>query len=118
MSENTNINRDTLESVKMIVMEIADLDKAIELAESRKATLRSRLEKIMESIPVCEIEGVAIVKKIPESIIYSYDTKAIQATVDALLRDGRSEFATMLANARKESTRKASIRITKWKESE
>lgn len=118
MSNDAIVDYGTIQQIKNVVLEIADLDKAIELAESRKAHLRTVLEKLMGSAPSCEINGVAIIKKIPESIIYSYDTKAIQATVDALLRNGHSEFATMLANAKKESTRKASIRISKWKDAE
>jgi hypothetical protein len=103
---------------KGLILQIMELDKAIELAETKKAQLRIDLEKIMGSSASLEINGVAVIKRTPESIIYSYDTKLIQSVLEKLLRDGLHDHATMLANAKKESTRKASIRISKWKDGE
>jgi hypothetical protein len=104
--------------MKSIVAEIANIDEKMDVLETRKSYLRKELEVLMTDLQSYSVEGIAVIKKIPESISYSYDTKSIQLVVDILLRDNHSKYAKMLADAKKETIRKSGIRILKWKDSE
>ena len=115
----SDISKDFQISLKMksIVEEIVDIDGKMDVLENRKSQLRENLEELMVDMQSYSVDGIAVIKKTPESTSFSYDVKSVQLIVDILLRKGHHEYATMLADAKKESTRKAGIRILKWKDS-
>jgi hypothetical protein len=54
--------------------------------------------------------GTALIT--PPSTSHSYDTKAIDGVIAKALQDGDMHTAKALSDARKETTRKATLRIT------
>jgi len=60
--------------------------------------------------------GMATVKIIPGGMSISFDTQKVQSVIDYLMQNQLFDIANMLVDAQKESPRKQSLRISKWKE--
>jgi len=90
-----------------------EVKSELEAHEANADELRRDLQVLVEalggSVKVAHV-GTAIIT--PASTSHSYDTKAIDAIKDKALQDGDVHTAKAIADARKETTRKATLRIT------
>lgn len=97
----------------LLLRDYFEVKSELEAHEARADELRRDLQVIVEalggSVKVAHVGTAAIT---PASTSHSYDTKAIDAIIAKALQDGDIGTAQALADARKETTRKASLRIT------
>ena len=79
------------------------------MADEKKAALKQAAVALGGKIAV---KGYGSASVIPASTSHSYDTKMIDAVIAKALQDGDVHTAKAIADARKETTRKATLRIT------
>ena len=99
-----------------LVQKIQQIDENIAEFNNEKNGYRTRLEDIVMSYGNMEFPGVASVKIIQGGTSVVFDVQKVQSVIDHLMKEGMNDVALMLVEAKKESTRKASIRIDKRKE--
>jgi hypothetical protein len=104
--------RDT-EYATILLRDYFEMKSELEAYEANVDDLRRNLQTLVEalggSVKVAHV-GTAIIT--PSSTSHSYDTKMIDAVIAKALQDGDIGTAQALADARKETTRKAALRIT------
>ena len=84
----------------------------IKAHEAMQDDVRRNIEAyVLEHGPI-KIDHVGAAIVTPASTSHSYDTKAIDAIQSKALQDGDVHTAKAIADARKETTRKATLRIT------
>ena len=105
-----------LEEVTQLVQNLNSIDAQIKEKESLRDLIRQRLEVIVEQHGDISIDKLCTVKVIQESSSVSFDNKEVQRVLDMLLQRDLFEYASALAKAKKEQSRKKSLRIVKWKE--
>ena len=102
-----------LAEVTRLLRDYFEMKSELEAYEANVDDLRRNLQTLVEalggSFKLAHV-GTAIIT--PASTSHSYDTKAIDAIIAKALQDGDIGTAQALADARKESTRKATLRIT------
>jgi len=101
------------EAAELLLRDYFEMKSELEAHEAQVDDLRRNLHTLVEalggSLKVDHV-GTAIIT--PPSTSHSYDTKAIDAIKDKALQDGDIHTAKAIADARKETTRKATLRIT------
>ena len=102
-------------SIEQLLQDYFDMQSEIEAHEHMQSELRKRIEEIIAESGAVKIRGLGGASITPASVSYSYDAKAIDNIITESLRDGDIHTAKKLSEARKESTRKASLRIIKDK---
>lgn len=105
-----------VKKITAIVKKIQEIDERINADQSRKQVLRQELEELFGDRKSMNIKDVAVIKVIPESRSVSFVVKEVQTIIDALLNTPYSSYGIALSNAKEETVRKSSLRITKWKE--
>ena len=95
------------------LLEVEDEIKAIEYA---KEELRAKALELTTALGgKVHIDHLASVQIIPASEGHTYDPKALDSLVDIMIADGEIHNAKRIITCRKESKRKASMRITRAK---
>jgi hypothetical protein len=95
------------------LLEVEDEIKAIEYA---KEELRAKALELTTALGgKVHIDHLASVQIIPASEGHTYDPKALDSLVDTMIADGEIHNAKRIITCRKESKRKASMRITRAK---
>jgi len=117
MSELTQAAQGILNEAKKMLLEIQECEKNIAEYEKSKALYRSQLEEIVTSYGNLDFPGIGSAKIVPGGSSVSFDAKQVQQVIDVLLTNQLYELAEMLTNAKKESIRNPTLRISKWKES-
>jgi len=101
------------EAAELLLRDYFEMKSELEAYEANVDDLRRNLQTLVEalggSLKVAHV-GTAIIT--PESTSHSYDTKMIDAIIAKALQDGDIATAKALSDARKETTRKATLRIT------
>ena len=110
------VEKTTIEKITIVVKKIQEIDERINADQSRKAVLRQELEDLVGDEKSISIKDVAVIKVIPESRSISFVVKEVQTIIDALLNTPYAHYGIALSNAKEESIRKPSLRISKWKE--
>lgn len=111
----TDANAITQEAIALIT-KIQQIDKNIAEFENEKSEYRNKLEDIVMSYGDMEFPGLASVKIVQGGTSVSFDVQKVQAVIDHLISSQMFDFAAMLVAAKKETTRKPSMRIDKRKE--
>lgn len=104
--------RDT-EYAAILLRDYFEMKSELEAYEAKADDLRRDLTVLVEALGgsfKLDHVGSAIIT--PSSTSHSYETKAIDAVIAKALQDGDVHTAKALAEARKETTRKAALRIT------
>ena len=97
----------------LLLRDYFEMKSELEAYEAKADDLRRDLTVLVEALGgsfKLDHVGTAIIT--PPSTSHSYDTKAIDAVIAKALQDGDVHTAKALAEARKETTRKAALRIT------
>lgn len=117
MSEGTStaVNAIMQEAMELIT-KIQQIEKNIAEFENEKSEYRTKLEDIVMSYGDMEFPGLASVKIIQGGTSTSFDVQKVQSVIDYLMKNQMFEVASMLVAAKKETTRKPSMRIDKRKE--
>ena len=101
------------EAAELLLRDYFEMKSELEAYETNVDDLRRNLQTLVEalggSLKVDHV-GTAIIT--PSSTSHSYDTKAIDTIIAKALQDGDIHTAKALSDARKETTRKATLRIT------
>ena len=101
------------EAAELLLRDYFEMKSELEAYEANVDDLRRNLQTLVEalggSLKVAHV-GTAIIT--PESTSHSYETKAIDTIIAKALQDGDIATAKALSDARKETTRKATLRIT------
>lgn len=101
------------EAAALLLRDYFEMKSELEAYEAKADDLRRDLTVLVEALGgsyKLDHVGTAIIT--PASTSHSYDTKAIDAVMAKALQDGDVHTAQALADARKETTRKATLRIT------
>ena len=101
------------EAAALLLRDYFEMKSELEAYEAKADDLRRDLQVLVEALGgsyKLDHVGTAIIT--PASTSHSYDTKAIDAVMAKALQDGDVHTAQALADARKETTRKATLRIT------
>jgi hypothetical protein len=107
---NSNFDR---EAAALLLRDYFEMKSELEAYEANVDELRKNLQVLVEALGGSyKLDHVGTALITPASTSHSYDTKAIDAIKDKALQDGDVHTAKAIADARKETTRKASLRIT------
>lgn len=101
------------EAAALLLRDYFEMKSELEAYEAKADDLRRDLQVLVEALGgsyKLDHVGTAIIT--PASTSHSYDTKAIDGVIAKALQDGDVHTAQALADARKETTRKATLRIT------
>jgi hypothetical protein len=108
----TNPNFDR-EAAALLLRDYFEMKSELEAHEAQVDDLRRNLQTLVEALGgSLKVDHVGSAIITPQSTSHSYDTKAIDAIKDKALQDGDVHTAKAIADARKETTRKATLRIT------
>jgi hypothetical protein len=108
----TNPNFDR-EAAALLLHDYFEMKSELEAYEANVDDLRRNLQVLVEALGgSLKVDHVGTALITPQSTSHSYDTKAIDAIKDKALQDGDMHTAKAIADARKETTRKATLRIT------
>jgi len=108
----TNPNFDR-EAAALLLRDYFEMKSELEAYEANVDDLRRNLQVLVEALGgSLKVDHVGTALITPPSTSHSYDTKMIDAVIAKALQDGDVHTATALSNARKETTRKATLRIT------
>jgi hypothetical protein len=101
------------EAAALLLRNYFEMKSELEAYEANVDDLRKNLQVLVESLGGSfKVDHVGTALITPSSTSHSYDTKAIDAIKDKALQDGDVHTAKAIADARKETTRKATLRIT------
>jgi hypothetical protein len=101
------------EAAALLLRDYFEMKSELEAYEAKADDLRRDLTVLVEALGgsyKLDHVGTAIIT--PASTSHSYDTKAIDGVIAKALQDGDVHTAKALSDARKETTRKATLRIT------
>ena len=101
------------EAAALLLRDYFEMKSELEAYEAKADDLRRDLQVLVEALGgsyKLDHVGTAIIT--PASTSHSYDTKAIDGVIAKALQDGDVHTAKALSDARKETTRKATLRIT------
>jgi len=108
----TNPNFDR-EAAALLLRDYFEMKSELEAYEANVDDLRRNLQTLVEALGgSLKVDHVGTALITPQSTSHSYDTKMIDAIKDKALQDGDVHTAKAIADARKETTRKATLRIT------
>jgi hypothetical protein len=108
----TNPNFDR-EAAALLLRDYFEMKSELEAYEANVDDLRRNLQVLVEALGgSLKVDHVGTALITPQSTSNSYDTKMIDAIKDKALQDGDVHTAKAIADARKETTRKATLRIT------
>lgn len=108
----TNQNFDR-EAAALLLRDYFEMKSELEAHEAQVDDLRRNLQVLVEALGgSLKVDHVGAAVITPQSTSHSYDTKMIDAIKDKALQDGDVHTAKAIADARKETTRKATLRIT------
>jgi len=108
----TNPNFDR-EAAALLLRDYFEMKSEIEAHEANIDELRRNLQTLVEALGGSfKLDHVGTALITPQSTSHSYDTKMIDAVIAKALQDGDVHTAKAIADARKETTRKATLRIT------
>ena len=102
-------------TIEKLLQDYFDMTSEIEAHEHMQSELRKRIEEVIAESGAVKIRGLGSASITPASVSHSYDSKAIDKIISDCLLDGDVHTARKLSEARKESARKASLRIIKDK---
>jgi hypothetical protein len=101
------------EAAALLLRDYFEMKSEIEAHEANIDELRRNLQVLVEALGgSLKVDHVGTALITPQSTSHSYDTKAIDAVIAKALQDGDIHTAKAIADARKETTRKATLRIT------
>jgi hypothetical protein len=107
---NSNFDR---EAAALLLRDYFEMKSELEAYEANIDDLRRNLQVLVEALGgSLKVDHLGTALITPQSTAHSYDTKAIDAIKDKALQDGDVHTAKAIADARKETTRKATLRIT------
>jgi hypothetical protein len=97
----------------LLLRDYFEVKSELEAHEARADDLRRDLTVLVEALGgSLKVDHLGTALITPQSTAHSYDTKAIDAIQSKALQDGDVHTAKAIADARKETTRKATLRIT------
>jgi hypothetical protein len=101
------------EAAALLLRDYFEMKSELEAYEAKSDDLRRDLQVLVEALGGSfKLDHVGTALITPPSTSHSYDTKAIDAVIAKALQDGDMHTAKALSDARKETTRKATLRIT------
>jgi len=101
------------EAAALLLRDYFEMKSELEAYEANIDELRRNLQTLVEALGGSfKIDHVGTAIITPQSTSHSYDTKAIDAVIAKALQDGDMHTAKALSDARKETTRRATLRIT------
>jgi len=101
------------EAAALLLRDYFEMKSEIEAHEANIDELRRNLQVLVEALGGSfKVDHVGTALITPQSTSHSYDTKMIDAVIAKALQDGDVHTAKAIADARKETTRKATLRIT------
>jgi hypothetical protein len=101
------------EAAEILLRDYFEMKSELEAYEANIDELRRNLQTLVEALGGSfKVDHVGTALITPQSTSHSYDTKAIDAVIARALQDGDMHTAKALSDARKETTRKATLRIT------
>ena len=101
------------EAAELLLRDYFEMKSELEAYEANVDDLRRNLQTLVEALGgSLKVDHVGTALITPPSTSHSYDTKMIDAIKDKALQDGDVHTAKAIADARKETTRKATLRIT------
>jgi hypothetical protein len=107
---NSNFDR---EAAALLLRDYFEMKSELEAYEANIDELRRNLQTLVDALGgSLKVDHVGTALITPQSTSHSYDTKAIDAVIAKALQDGDMHTAKALSDARKETTRKATLRIT------
>lgn len=107
---NPNFDR---EAAAFLLRDYFEMKSELEAYEANVDDLRKNLQTLVEALGGSfKLDHVGTALITPPSTSHSYDTKAIDGVIAKALQDGDMHTAKALSDARKETTRKATLRIT------
>ena len=101
------------EAAEVLLRDYFEMKSELEAYEANVDDLRRNLQVLVEALGGSfKLDHVGTALITPPSTSHSYDTKMIDAIKDKALQDGDVHTAKAIVDARKETTRKATLRIT------
>jgi hypothetical protein len=101
------------EAAALLLRDYFEMKSELEAHEAQVDDLRRDLQVLVEALGGSfKLDHVGTALITPPSTSHSYDTKAIDGVIAKALQDGDMHTAKALSDARKETTRKATLRIT------
>ena len=104
------------EELRATLSSLLEVEDEIKAIEYTKEELRAKIEQLTTALGgKAHVDHLGSVQIVPESVSHSYDTKALDELVNIMMSDGEIHAARRILTCRKETKRKASMRITRAK---
>ena len=101
------------EAAALLLRDYFEMKSELDAYEANINDLRKNLQTLVEALGgSLKVDHVGTALITPASTSHSYDTKMVDAVIAKALQDGDVHTAKALSDARKETTRKATLRIT------
>lgn len=105
-----------LDALEMMTANLAAIEDSIEPLEETKKVLRAQISEVVERQGgAVELPGYGKFAIRNATVTKSYDSKALDALVMDLVKQGLGDVAQAVANCKKESARTGGLVITKEK---
>jgi len=103
-------------SLHVLLRDFREYQSEIEALTASQNETRDRIKEVLPDIGgKVTIKGLASASIIPASTSHSYDTKMVDEFILRAIADGDVHTANALTSARKETTRRESLRIVQEK---
>jgi hypothetical protein len=106
-----------LEALRALAMQLGEVESDLEPLTLERTYLREAISTIIARLPrqKAEVAGFGALAITGGGETVSYDAKALDSLMAKLLAEGYTQLAGAIADARKTSTRAASLRVTREK---
>jgi len=106
----------TMEALRVALYDFRELQSEIDALTAMSDTARGIIKELVaEAGGKVSIKGLASASIVPASTSHSYDTKMIDEIILHAIADGDVQTANAITAARKETTRRETLRIVQEK---
>ena len=102
-----------IDELRQLLSDYFELESEVKAHEYGMKEKRERIRELVSELGgKANIDHVASVQIVPESVSHSYDTKAMDQLINIMIQDGEIHTAKRIMSCRKETKRAESMRIT------
>ena len=102
-----------IDELRQLLSDYFELESEVKAHEYGMKEKRERIRELVSELGgKANIDHVASVQIVPESVSHSYDTKALDQLINIMIQDGEIHTAKRIMSCRKETKRAESMRIT------
>ena len=101
-----------IDELRQLLSDYFEIESEVKAHEYGMKEKRERIRELVSKLGgKAQIDHVASVQIVPESVSHSYDTKALDQLINIMIQDGEIHTAKRIMSCRKETKRAESMRI-------